>query len=41
MHAPFLLMAGKKEERQIVCTSEVGGYYEMFKRIPPAAISKM
>lgn len=41
MHAPFLVMAGKKENKQIVCTSEVGGFYEMFRRIPPSFISKM
>lgn len=41
MHAPFLVMAGKKEERQIVCTSEVGTFYEMFRRIPPSFIAKM
>jgi len=34
-------MAGKKEERQIVCTSEVGGFYEMFRRIPPSFVAKM
>ena len=33
MHAPFLVMAGKKEERKIVCTSEVGTYYELFRKI--------
>ena len=41
MHAPFLIMAGKREKRQIVCTSEVGTYYELFRRIPPSFISKM
>jgi len=41
MHAPFLLMAGKKEKRQIVCTSEVGTFFEAFRRIPPAMIQKL
>ena len=41
MHAPFLIMAGKKEERKIVCTSEVGTYYELFRKIPPPFIAKM
>jgi len=41
MHAPFLLMAGKREKRQIVASSEVGSYYELFRRIPPGFISKM
>ena len=41
MHAPFLVMAGKKEGRQIVCTSETGGFFEMFRRIPPSFITKM
>lgn len=41
MHAPFLMMAGKKETRTLVCTSEVGGFYELFRRIPPSFITKM
>jgi L-ascorbate metabolism protein UlaG (beta-lactamase superfamily) len=41
MHAPFLCMAGKREERKIVCTSEVGTYYELFRKIPPQFIAKM
>lgn len=41
MHAPFLIMAGKKEERKIVCTSEVGSYYELFRKIPNNFLAKM
>lgn len=41
MHAPFLIMAGKKEERKIVCTSEVGSYYELFRKIPGNYLAKM
>jgi hypothetical protein len=41
MHAPFLAMAGKREKRQIVCTSEVGTYYELFRKIPAEFIAKM
>ena len=41
MHAPFLLMAGKKENRKIVCTSEVGTYYELFRKIPGTFLAKM
>jgi L-ascorbate metabolism protein UlaG (beta-lactamase superfamily) len=41
MHAPFLIMAGKREKRSIVCTSEVGGFYELFRKIPPSFITKM
>ena len=41
MHAPFLIMAGKKDDRQIVCTSEVGTYYELFRKIPGNFIKKM
>mmetsp|Transcript_24002 Transcript_24002/g.36877 ORF Transcript_24002/g.36877 Transcript_24002/m.36877 type:complete len:196 (+) Transcript_24002:456-1043(+) len=41
MHAPFLIMAGKREERKIVCTSEVGTYYELFRKIPGQFIAKM
>lgn len=41
MHAPFLLMAGKREDRKIVCTSETGTFYELFRRIPPGMITKM
>lgn len=41
MHAPFLIMAGKREERKIVCTSEVGTYFELFRRIPPTFMAKM
>jgi len=29
-HAPLLIAAGKKPERKIVATSEVGTYYELF-----------
>ena len=41
MHAPFLIMAGKREDRKIVCTSEVGTYYELFRKIPGTFIAKM
>jgi hypothetical protein len=41
MHAPFLIMAGKREERKIVCSSEVGTYYELFRKIPAQFIAKM
>lgn len=41
MHAPFLLMAGKKDNRKIVCSSEVGTYYELFRKIPNNFIAKM
>lgn len=41
LHAPFLMQAGKKEKRQIVCTSEVGLYYQMFKKIPAQVFAKM
>jgi L-ascorbate metabolism protein UlaG (beta-lactamase superfamily) len=32
---------GKKEKRQIVCTSEVGMYFTMFRQIPPNFFAKM
>ena len=41
MHAPFLILAGKREEKRIVCTSEVGTYYELFRKIPPTYLAKM
>ena len=41
MHAPFLLMAGKKEKRKIVSSSEVGFYYVQFRKIPTTLIDKM
>jgi hypothetical protein len=41
MHAPFLILAGKREEKKIVCTSEVGTYYELFRKIPPTYLAKM
>jgi len=41
MHAPFLIMAGKKENRKIVCSSEVGTYYELFRKIPGTFLAKM
>jgi L-ascorbate metabolism protein UlaG (beta-lactamase superfamily) len=41
MHAPFLMQAGKKENRQIVCTSEVGLFFQMFKNIPAPVFAKM
>ena len=41
MHAPYLVMAGKKDGRQIVCTSEIGVYFELFRKIPNPFIAKM
>lgn len=41
MHAPTLIQAGKREERKIVCSSEVGIYYEMFRKIPNTFFAKM
>lgn len=41
MHAPFLVMAGKKEKRQIVCTAEVATYYQLFRKVPPQFMKKM
>lgn len=41
MHAPFLIMAGKKEDRKMVCTSEVGTYFELFRKVPGTFIAKM
>jgi len=35
------MQAGKKPERQIVCTSEVGMFYQLFKNIPPQIFAKM
>lgn len=35
------MMAGKKEGRQIVCTSEVGLFYEAVRKIPPPFFAKM
>jgi len=34
-------MAGKKENRKIVCTSEVGVYYELIRKINPNFCAKM
>jgi len=36
-----LISAGKKANRKIVCTSEVGTYYELFQRMPPGINEKM
>ncbi len=41
MHAPYLVMAGKKDGRQIVCSSEVGTYFELFRKIPNPYVAKM
>jgi hypothetical protein len=41
MHAPFLLQIGKKEGKQLICTSEVGMFYQLFRQIPAEAFSKM
>lgn len=41
MHAPFLMMVGKKEERKIVCTAEVATYYQLFRKLPPQLMKKM
>lgn len=41
MHAPFLILAGKREGRKIVCSSEVGTYFELFRRIPNSFMAKM
>jgi len=40
-HAPFLMMSGKREKRQIVCTSEVGLFYEAVRKIPAQLFAKM
>ena len=40
-HAPLLISAGKKQNRKIVATSEVGTYYELFHRMPPGITEKM
>ena len=37
----MLLMAGKKDERKLVCNSEVGVYYMLFKKIPQEFLKKM
>lgn len=41
MHAPFLILAGKRKDRKIVCSSEVGTYFELFRRIPNTYMAKM
>ena len=41
MHSPMLLMAGKKDERKIVCSAEVATYYMLFKKIPAQFLKKM
>ena len=41
MHAPFLYNIGKKEGRQVVCTSEVGCYLTMFREVKGDAFAKM
>lgn len=41
MHAPNLINASKKDKKEIVCTSEVGSFYEQFKRMPPGRMAKM
>ena len=40
-HAPFMMLRGKREGRQIVCTSEVGLYIEGLRGIPAPAYAKM
>jgi len=40
-HAPFLMMSGKREKKQIVCTSEVGLFYEAVRKIPAPLFAKM
>lgn len=41
MHTPFLFHLSKKANKQIVCTSEVGMFFSMFRHAPPTALSKM
>lgn len=41
MHTPFLIQVGKKEGRQIICTSEVGMYFQQFRQIPHNMFGKM
>lgn len=41
MHTPFLIMGGKKPDRKIVCTTEVGLWYQMFKKVPETFMAKM
>jgi len=41
MHAPHLLITGKREERKLVCSSEVGTYFELFQKIPGPFMAKM
>ena len=41
MHSPFLMTFGKRESRKIIAPSEVGTYYETYRKIPAKYISKM
>lgn len=39
--APYLMMAGKKDDRKIVCTTEVAAGFIILAKIPMDAIKKM
>ena len=41
MHAPFLMMAGKREKRQIVSTTEVGLFFQTFRKMPAEMFVKL
>ena len=40
-HAPFMIATGKKEERKIICTSEVGLFISSIRPIAPSFYGKM
>lgn len=40
-HAPFLIATGKKPERKMVCTSEVGLFVSSVRPIAPSFYAKM
>ena len=40
-HTPFMMMGGKKEHRKIVCTTEVGLFLQMFRKVPEPFMAKM
>jgi len=40
-HAPFMIGTGKKEERKIICTSEVGLFISSVRPIAPSFYGKM
>ena len=41
MHAPMLIIGGKKKERKLVCNTEIATYMSQYRGIADEYISKL